>query len=134
MIYKDGYPMDSNLRVTACPLCRNEEFSDDAEFCRIYGTGLYNNCEGQRIYDDFGNYEDFVVHKNPGNARFCEKCGAPIAFAKANFLRTYLEVRDEYLSQYTSENPDAIHTDTQDSFDFDDFSGAFESSDSELPF
>lgn len=134
MIYKDGYPMDSNLRVTVCPLCGNEEFSDDAVHCRICGTGLYNNCEGQRIYDEFGNYEDFVIHRNHGNARFCEKCGAPTAFAKANFLRPYLEVREEYLSRFNAENPGVIQSNGQGTADYEDFSEVFESTNSELPF
>ena len=73
MIYKDGYPMDSNLRVTACPLCGNEEFSDDAEFCRICGTVLYNNCEGQRIYDDFGKEQNEEVRKKSQEGLFKQK-------------------------------------------------------------
>ena len=32
MIYNDGFSMDENLRVTQCPKCGNEQFSEDASW------------------------------------------------------------------------------------------------------
>ena len=55
MIYDDGIAMDENGRAKACPVCGNEQFSEDADFCRICGFAVYNLCEGVQTYDDFGN-------------------------------------------------------------------------------
>jgi len=50
MIYNDGYITDSNLRFMSCPRCGNEEYSEEAVFCRICGFSAYNDCEG--YYDN----------------------------------------------------------------------------------
>ena len=125
MRYNDGCPMDEELRVTECPKCGNEEFSKDADYCRICGTPLYNLCEGEDIYDYNGNYDRHEGHRNHGNARFCEKCGKPTAFFKAKFLRPYNEVKEQYVEQYLLSNPDALSGDLVELSDDED---------SELPF
>ena len=40
MRYTDGFELDENYRVKICPRCENEEFSDDAIYCRICGAML----------------------------------------------------------------------------------------------
>lgn len=112
MIYNDGFPMDVDLKVTQCPKCGNEQFSNDAEFCRICGVSLYNLCEGEEIYDYNGNFDHREEHKNCGNARFCEKCGRPTSFLKETFLLPYDEVREEYVERFLHSNPSAISGNT----------------------
>ena len=110
MIYDDGIDMDGNGRAKTCPVCGNEQFSEDADFCRICGFAVYNLCEGMQICDDYGNYEGFEQHKNAGNARFCEKCGKPTHFFKSKILRSYDEVRETYVENYLRMNPLAIQS------------------------
>ena len=95
--------MDENLRVTKCPKCGNEEFSKDADYCKICGTPFYNNCDGEDIYDYHGNYEGHAEHKNPGNARFCEKCGKPTFFFNSGYLLPFDQVRDQLTEKYLQE-------------------------------
>ena len=101
MIYNDGFQMDDNLRVTKCPKCENEQFDNNAEYCRICGTPLFNICEGQDERDTFGNFIERTYHKNYGNSRFCERCGEPTRYFKLKFLRPYNEVEEEYKKQYS---------------------------------
>ena len=50
MIYDDGVEHE-DMRVIECPRCENEEFSQDAGYCKICGLGAYNYCEGEAQYD-----------------------------------------------------------------------------------
>lgn len=120
MIYNDGVLMDLNLRLTKCPRCGNEEFSSDASHCRICGFELYNTCDGETICDDFGNYDHTEYHRNPGNARFCEKCGAKTYFFKEKILRPYTEVMNEATGEYFAKNPDAYVCSTEAKSEEDD--------------
>ena len=92
MIYRDGYETDSNLRFVRCPRCGNEEYSEDALYCRICGFSAYNECEGSTECDNFGNVN---VHRNVGNARYCEYCGKPTMLLNEKLLRPYTEVQAE---------------------------------------
>lgn len=112
MIYNDGFQMDDNLRVTRCPKCGNEQFDDDAEYCRICGTPLFNICEGQEEWDNYGNVIDRTYHRNYGNSRFCERCGKPTGYFKLKLLRPYDEVEEQYKKQYSEiHSLDDIDTD-----------------------
>lgn len=93
MIYNDGYETDRDLRFVRCPKCGNEEYSEDAKFCRICGLSAYNECEGSPEYGDFGDVVDLHVHKNVGNARYCESCGKPTMLLKEKLLKPYTEVQ-----------------------------------------
>ena len=55
MIYNDGYETDENLKFVRCPKCGNEEYSQNAQYCRICGFSVYNECEGCCDYDEYGN-------------------------------------------------------------------------------
>lgn len=79
------YKMDENLRVLECPNCKNEEFSKEADYCRICGHQLYNYCEGH--YD--GWQQEHVTHKNAGNARYCETCGTATFFLNQGYLEEW---------------------------------------------
>lgn len=95
MIYNDGYETDGNLRFVNCPKCGNEEYSEEAKYCKICGFSAYNECEGSPEYDNFGNVIDFNVHRNVGNARYCEYCGKPTMLLNEKLLRPYTEVQAE---------------------------------------
>lgn len=88
--YTDGVEYDEqSLRVKRCPVCNNDEFSGNAEFCRICGTDLYNMCEGEMDQDNWGNAIHINTHANPSNARFCETCGKPTYFSQKGILIDY---------------------------------------------
>lgn len=101
MIYNDGYITDSNLRFMSCPRCGNEEYSEEAVFCRICGFSAYNDCEG--YYDN--DEGEHVSHRNVGNARFCEFCGQPTMLFKEKLLKSYKEVQATQNTQDDEELP-----------------------------
>ena len=87
MIYNDGVEYDAeSLKVKICPVCQNEVFRPDAEYCIICGTSLYNNCEGEPDEGYNGERIYINIHKNPSNARYCEICGRPTYFFKNSIL------------------------------------------------
>lgn len=89
MIYRDGYATDNNLRFVSCPKCGNEEYSQNALYCRICGFSAYNECEG--YYDQ--EQCEHINHRNVGNARYCEYCGQPTMLLKEKLLKPYTEVQ-----------------------------------------
>lgn len=90
MQYNDGVEYDEQtLRVKRCPVCNNDEFRDEAEFCRICGTNLYNKCEGEVEQDGYNGIYYTNQHPNPSNARFCEICGKPTYFFSEKILMDY---------------------------------------------
>lgn len=93
MIYNDGYETDNNLRFVRCPRCGNEEYSDEAKYCRICGCSAYNECEGSFDEDEYGNRGLYQIHRNVGNARYCECCGQPTMLLKEKLLKSYKEVQ-----------------------------------------
>nr|DAZ21858.1 MAG TPA: Double zinc ribbon protein [Caudoviricetes sp.] len=99
MIYRDGYETDSNLRFVSCPRCGNEEYSEDAIYCRICGFSAYNECEGHYDHDQ----DEYITHRNVGNARYCEYCGQPTMLFKEKLLKPYTEVQS---SQDVQEDED----------------------------
>ena len=91
MIYDDGFSIDDDRRFTTCPKCGNEEYSENAEYCRICGFDRYNYCEGTRREDEFGEFLVVERHKNCGNARFCEICGARTVLYSEDILVPYIK-------------------------------------------
>lgn len=90
--YQDGVDYDKDtLKIKICPRCKNEEFSDKAQYCRICSTSLYNYCEGEAEEDFNGNYTGNFInqHANPSNARYCEICGKPTMFFNDKILPDY---------------------------------------------
>jgi ribosomal protein L40E len=112
MIYDDGVEINENMQVRICPKCGNEQFSSNANYCRICGFSTYNWCEGRIIYNDFGNLEDIIRHENLGNSRFCEICGKPTLFLSEKILLPYDEVREDYVEEFLKDNPEAIASNT----------------------
>ena len=79
------------------PTCGNEEYNNNARYCKICGFSAFNECEGPPEYDNFGNVSDFSVHKNVSNARYCEYCGKPSYLFNEKLLkpRTAVEAVQE---------------------------------------
>lgn len=93
--------VDEKGRFTRCPRCGNEDFSANANFCKICGLYLYNTCPHQPFYDhnetdNYGNIIDVIPLDNPGDARFCEHCGDPTLLTKLGLLMSWEEVIEEY--------------------------------------
>ena len=77
MIYTEDIKVDSQGRLVECPVCKNTEFTEDAQYCRICGLSRNNEC----IPED-----NSYPHINPANARFCEHCGAKTIFFQHKLL------------------------------------------------
>ena len=91
MKYGDGVNYDHKTnRVKICPKCFNTEFSENAAYCRICGTHLYNLCIGDPATDGYPDDPERVnQHANPSNARYCEICGKPTEFFVKGILPKY---------------------------------------------
>lgn len=87
--YDDGVLMNDEFRVLKCPKCGNEEFSDEAQFCRICGLRAYNRCKGEHEDDGYGNFIGMHYHNNHSNARYCETCGQPTEFLEEGILTAW---------------------------------------------
>lgn len=59
------------------------------------GFSAYNECESSPKYNYFGNVIDFSVHRNVGNAGYCEYCGKPTMLFAEKLLKQYTEVQEE---------------------------------------
>ncbi len=81
MLYENEHEVDANFRVIKCPKCSNEDFSEEANYCKICGAPLFNTCEDQHT----------CYHNNVGNARFCETCGSQTEFFKLGYLNSWEE-------------------------------------------
>lgn len=79
-------PAGETGRVMICPACRNEEFSENARFCRICGTPACNTCAD----------ESCGRACSPG-ARFCAACGSETVYARRGLLPGWKEVREAYI-------------------------------------
>ena len=56
---------------------------------------MYNECEGDFDRDEYGNQGEYHIHRNLGNARFCEFCGQPTMLFKEKLLKPYTEMQTE---------------------------------------
>lgn len=71
-IYVKGKPYQyidegKDNRVAFCPVCKNHDFSEQAQHCKICGTALYNRCIA----------EDKVVS---ASCHYCPDCGSEALF------------------------------------------------------
>ena len=79
-------PAGETGRVKVCPACRNEEFSENARFCRICGIPAFNACAD----------ESCGRACSPG-ACFCAACGSETVYARRGLLPGWKEVREAYI-------------------------------------
>jgi hypothetical protein len=99
-----GIRTNENLRFIKCPVCGNDEFSYDAEFCRICGSAIFNYC--QDMYDESGYRISTGCGKpNPGNARYCEYCGNPTLLFK---YLTDWEEEKKHADKYDGDDSDIV--------------------------
>ena len=83
--YLEGkyYPyieVDNNKRVLYCPVCKNQDFDEDATYCKICGTPLYNTCLSENT-------------KVSGACRYCPNCGETTKFQELNLFDNLKEVQ-----------------------------------------
>ena len=87
MVYESDIKYDPKTnRIKECPRCKNEIFSDGAQYCRLCGLELVNKCIPEPWDDSFGYSHDSEAHDNPPDARFCEQCGAPTVYYQKHEL------------------------------------------------
>ncbi|HMM20117.1 MAG TPA: zinc ribbon domain-containing protein [Selenomonadales bacterium] len=79
---------DAAGRFTECPQCKNRSFSTHALFCKLCGLYLYNRCSNLVSNDP----KDACNEINPGDARYCEKCGRPTVLTRLGFLKSWGEI------------------------------------------
>lgn len=89
MKYNCSYNLDSNSRITECPICHNEEITD-GEYCKICGTYLINKCTNY-IEDEWGNQIEGCGKLAEANARYCIYCGGETTFYRNNLLCNFNE-------------------------------------------
>lgn len=79
---------DENNRYLECPRCGNNVFSKGANYCKICGLYLYNDCSNiqPNIIDNY------CGKTNPGDARYCEYCGSPTSLMNLGLLMSWEEI------------------------------------------
>ncbi|PEJ58169.1 hypothetical protein CN692_07750 [Bacillus sp. AFS002410] len=83
--------IDKNMRFIKCT-CGNEDFSENASYCKKCATYLYNEC--LNINNNFG-----CGQKNVGDALYCEYCGHQTMIGKK------MEEESANNNNYDSWNP-----------------------------
>ena len=76
---------------------RTQNFSDNADYCRICGTSRRNLCVPQ--------FDQAPEHENPSNARYCEYCGAPTVFFNLKLLKPWDKVPAEMKKEALDSEP-----------------------------
>jgi Zn-dependent peptidase ImmA (M78 family) len=70
MVDISSITMDDNMRYNKCPSCGNEDFSNEARYCKKCGNYLFNDCT-----NDYFEQEGTCGAHNVADALFCEYCG-----------------------------------------------------------
>lgn len=83
---------DGNGRFLVCPKCGNTKISKHAAYCRMCGTYLYNTCTNEPE----NQWRSECGKVNPGDARYCEYCGAPTRLMELGLLMSWEEVIKAY--------------------------------------
>lgn len=55
-------------RITVCPVCGNQEFNQNAKYCKICGSPIYSICTNRRC--NFSKKPLFL------NSKYCKNCGS----------------------------------------------------------
>lgn len=117
LYYEEGISLDENKRVLKCPQCENEQFNENAEFCKICGMKTYNYCLGEQIYDYHGNLYEVKYHKNDSNARYCETCGEKTEFYEKGLLQSWTEYQND-INEFLGLSSNEIDDVTDDEIPF----------------
>lgn len=89
---------NENGKFINCPQCGNENFSEEANFCKLCGLYLYNNCSNSLDTVTAEYQQDFCGKENPGDARYCEYCGAPTLLFRKGILKSWKEIIESHNS------------------------------------
>jgi Zn-dependent peptidase ImmA (M78 family) len=99
---------DEKGRFLRCPRCGNRNFSEDAKYCKMCGIYLFNKCTNQSQYDEHIGSDGWCGRINPGDARYCEHCGAETILTKLGLLKPWQEVMIPKKEVATSRVPDPM--------------------------
>ena len=90
MDYGPKIPYDEfSCRIAKCPRCLYDKHREDAVFCIMCGTSLYNRSPND--------------HPNPPDARYCSHCGEETEFFQQSILKPYHEILRERIAEAKSE-------------------------------
>lgn len=84
----------SNILISQCHNCENEEIDANANYCKICGTYILNKCSSQEC----NSLAD-------SNARFCIICGKPTIFSKRNLFKQWQQEKNESLHDLMPDIP-----------------------------
>jgi Zn-dependent peptidase ImmA (M78 family)/rRNA maturation endonuclease Nob1 len=82
-------------RIIECPQCGNEDFGEEAGFCKICGFELFNWCNAEPAESYRGGDYNLYHHPNPPDARYCEVCGSPTIYFINGIIKDYQTVLGE---------------------------------------
>lgn len=99
---------DEKGRFLYCPRCGNRNFSEDAKYCKMCGIYLFNECTNQSPMDKTIGSDNWCGRINPGDARYCEHCGAETILTQLGLLKPWQEVMKPKKEAATSRVPDPM--------------------------
>jgi Zn-dependent peptidase ImmA (M78 family) len=99
-------PIGKNGRFAICPRCGNKAFSQKARFCRMCGLYLYNDCTNTS-----SSFVSWCGANNPGDARYCEYCGAETELTRLGLLMTWEELIQAHGDVAGGSDPDITEID-----------------------
>ena len=99
---------DEKGRFLFCPRCGNRNFSEDAKYCKMCGIYLFNECTNQSRFDEQIGSDGWCGRINPGDARYCEHCGAETILTQLGLLKPWQEVMIPKKEVATSRIPDPM--------------------------
>lgn len=99
---------DERGRFLYCPRCGNRNFSEDAKYCKMCGIYLFNECTNQSRFDERIGADHWCGRINPGDARYCEHCGAETILTQLGLLKPWQEVMIPKKEVATSRIPDPM--------------------------
>jgi hypothetical protein len=101
---------DENGRFTECPNCGSKGFSEDARFCFMCGTYLFNDCTNTSA--SFG--DSWCGRRNRGDARYCEYCGSETVLTHLGLIMAWEEVVESYGEVAVGLEPDLFDEENKD--------------------
>lgn len=88
--------INSKYKAVTCPVCGNKNTDISGDYCQICGTMIKNKCSAEPDYFYTSKTNDCIGRKGlPGNARYCDRCGAPSTFLLNKLLPFWNEPDEE---------------------------------------
>lgn len=92
--YQEEYENDSEWKMIRCPVCHKTTESDYGTNCPACDTPLFNECRESSLIRKIFLRKRSTIHKNAGNARYCETCGKETLFYQSLYLQDYEDCPD----------------------------------------